>query len=202
MGDSRLSSRRAAPSRFASGLPQLTPETLGRRINLNQQAVHLTSRISAGLLMICACQPRPTLGDSSISASGVIQAGPHLNRVSTDIAGVICERYGWIVASSRNGRTALSFDPGRDPLSVREYPMQTRQVPWDGWINTGGMPSLHAVRGTTTISSITVREVRGTIDWIVALGAVTTAPDTTLGKIRVRGNFRAARYGNEDCVGT
>lgn len=163
------------------------------------------SSIPLLLALLCACSDSnspDTLGQSDITAQGTIHFGTRTSLIDTDLGGIACARLGSLSFWSADRQKSLTFSPGFAGLTTGTFTVQ-----WldngepTGWLNAGP-PSLLPVSGTTLITSVTDKEVRGAVDWVVAVPPdIGAPPDSTLGTVQVRGTFRAERVsGDVNCV--
>ena len=156
--------------------------------------------------VLCGCtdpsDTGPSLGQSDITAQGAIAFGTSNYSIDTALDRIACARLGWVSCWSADYQTSLTFVPGSAGLTPGSFSMQ-----WlddgspTGWLNAGP-PSLHPISGVTLITSVTDEEVRGAVDWVVAVPPdIGAPPDPTLGTVQVRGTFRAQRVsGDSNCI--
>jgi hypothetical protein len=145
-----------------------------------------------GLLAVIACNddgPTEFLGASDVTVQGVLRA----DTVSIVLDGDACSRLGGLSLWNPDRQAVLRLSPVLVDLEPGTYEMAWNSDP-TGFLNVPGAPSLLPVRGVTVITSVSAEEVRGAVDWLVALPPdIDLPPDTTRGALEVRGTFRAAR---------
>jgi hypothetical protein len=141
--------------------------------------------------------PSGTSGWSNIVAQGVIADGPTYD-IDTDLAGVACERLGWLNFWSKDGQSVLVFAPAAVEPATGLFEMGRPETGLDGWLNAGPH-SVHVLSGTTSITMISDAEVRGALDWVMAIRwEGDSAPNVAHGTVHAHGSFRAVRV-SDDC---
>jgi hypothetical protein len=105
-------------------------------------------------------------GQASLAVRGTLQVAFHPRPIDLVLDGVACERLGWVNLYAAPPRHVIAFDPGVRALAVGDYAMGSSESEPRAWLNTPRAPvSVTTLRGTTRLTSVTLNEVAGVVDW-------------------------------------
>jgi hypothetical protein len=156
--------------------------------------------LALAFLVGCSDESDDDIGESYVTARGVLTPFGRSDTFDITLTGNACERLGWVSVRSRDGRSVVVFNPNA-PVDVGTFVMQSDANSGPvGWLNTSAAAaSVTTIRGTTLITSVTANEVRGAVDWAASEALIDVPPDPANGEVVIRGTFRAVRIHDDSC---